>query len=148
MNPAHTSLVSEAAQRSRMIAASFALAGTLIALYLLLHDLGLSSIACPIAGCDTVQASVYSRWFNVPVAAFGLVAFVVLLALSLVGLFTNRAVGLPVRASLLSVSGLSLLAYLPLTYLELFVIHAVCFWCVTSSLTMLGVFLGTVASRD
>ena len=135
-------------QNSRMISASFALAGTLIALYLLLHDLGLSSIICPIAGCDKVQASEYSKWFGIPVAAFGLAGFVTLLGLSVTGLFTARVTGIPIRSAILSLSSLGLLAYIPLTYLELFVIHAICFWCVTSSLMMLGVFLSALLIRD
>jgi uncharacterized membrane protein len=135
-------------QNSRMISAAFALIGTLIALYLLLHDLGLSSIICPIAGCDKVQASEYSKWFGIPVAAFGLVGFIKLLSLSVIGLFKTRVLNLPIRTILVTISGLGLLAYLPLTYLELFVIHAVCFWCVTSSLMMLGVLLSSVLIRD
>jgi uncharacterized membrane protein len=130
-----------------MISASFALVGTLIALYLLLHDLGLSSIICPIAGCDKVQASVYSKWFGIPVAAFGLAGFATLLGLSVTGLFTARVLGLPIRTVLATVSSLGLIAYIPLTFLELFVIHAVCFWCVTSSLMMLGVFLSVVVQN-
>jgi uncharacterized membrane protein len=130
-----------------MISASFALVGTLIALYLLLHDLGLSSIICPIAGCEKVQASVYSKWFGIPVAAFGLAGFATLLGLSVTGLFTARVLGLPIRTALATVSSLGLIAYIPLTFLELFVIHAVCFWCVTSSLMMLGVFLSVVVQN-
>jgi uncharacterized membrane protein len=131
-----------------MISATFALVGTLIALYLLLHDLGLSSIICPIAGCDKVQASEYANWFGIPVAAFGLAAFLTLLGLSVSGLFMARVLRLPIRTVLVTLSSFGLLAYLPLTYLELFVIHAVCFWCVTSSLMMLGVLLSSVLIRD
>jgi uncharacterized membrane protein len=131
-----------------MISASFALVGTLIALYLLLHDLGLSSIICPIAGCDKVQASEYAKWFGIPVAAFGLAGFLTLLGLSVIGLFAARVLGLSIRTLIVTISSLGLLAYIPLTYLELFVIHAVCFWCVTSSLMMLGVFLSAMLIRD
>ena len=131
-------------QNSRMVSATFALIGTLIALYLLLHDLGLSSIICPIAGCDKVQASEYSKWFGIPVAAFGLAAFLALLGLGVIGLFKPRLFNLSIRTLLVSVSSLGLLAYIPLTYLEVFVIHAVCFWCVTSSLMMLGVLTSAI----
>jgi uncharacterized membrane protein len=135
-------------QNSRMISASFALVGTLIALYLLLHDLGLSSMICPIAGCDKVQASEYSKWFGIPVAAFGLAGFITLLGLSVIGLFRPRVLNLPIRVLIVTISSLGLLAFIPLTYLELFVIQAICFWCVTSSLMMLGVLLSSVLIRD
>jgi uncharacterized membrane protein len=131
-----------------MISATFALVGTLIALYLLLHDLGLSSIICPIAGCDKVQASQYSKWFGIPVAAFGLIGFIKLLGLSVIGLFKTQVLGMPIRSLLVTISSLGLLAYIPLTYLELFVIHAICFWCVTSSLMMLVVLLSSVLIRN
>jgi uncharacterized membrane protein len=124
-----------------MLAAVFALLGTLIALYLLLHSLGVSSLTCPIAGCDKVQASEYSRFLGVPVAAYGLIGFSALLVIAIAGLWRSSLFGVPIRTALRVGSGLGLLAYLPLTYLELFVIHAVCFWCVTSSVMMLGVFL-------
>ena len=139
-----TTQIADRTQNSRMISATFALIGTLIALYLLLHDLGLSSLICPIAGCDKVQASEYSKWFGIPVAAFGLAAFLALLALSVIGLFKPRVLNLPIRSLILTISGLGLLAYIPLTYLEVFVIHAVCFWCVTSSLMMLGVLTSAI----
>jgi uncharacterized membrane protein len=135
-------------QNSRMISASFALVGTLIALYLLLHDLGLSSMICPIAGCDKVQASEYSKWFGIPVAAFGLAGFITLLGLSVIGLFRPRVLNLPIRVLIVTISSLGLIVYIPLTYLELFVIQAICFWCVTSSLMMLGVLLSSVLIRD
>jgi uncharacterized membrane protein len=144
MNPQTTART----ENSRMISATFALAGSLIALYLLLHDLGLSSIICPIAGCDKVQASEYSKWFGIPVAAFGLIGFIKLLGLSVIGLFKSRVLKLPIRTLIVTISSLGLFAYIPLTYLELFVIHAVCFWCVTSSLMMLGVLLSSILIRD
>ena len=36
-----------------------------------------------------------------------------------------------------------MLAYLWFTYLELAVIRAICFWCVISSLMMLGVWISS-----
>jgi uncharacterized membrane protein len=131
-----------------MVSATFALLGTLIALYLLLYDLGVSSLVCPIAGCDKVQASEYSKWFGIPVAAFGLLAFITLLGLSVIGLFQARVLNLPIRSLIIAISSFGSIAYIPLTYLELFVIHAICFWCVTSSLMMLGVLLGSILIRD
>jgi uncharacterized membrane protein len=127
-----------------MLAASFALIGALIALYLLLHSLGVSSLTCPIAGCDKVQASEYSRFLGVPVAAYGLTGFTALLAIAVAGLWTSSMFGVPIITALRLGAAFGLLAYAPLTYLELFVIHAVCFWCVTSSVMMLGVLISTL----
>ena len=124
----------------------FALLGALVALYLWLYHLGLSPLVCPIAGCEKVQKSEFSSLLGIPVAALGVVAFAGLFASSLAGVLVDRW---RIERAVLAISSLSLLAYLWLTYLELFVIRAICFWCVVSSLMMLGVWISSgLALRD
>ena len=88
----------------------------------------------PVRGCETVTTSEYSTIAGVPVAVLGL-----LLSVCLVGSaawWWRRAD----RRVLLLAYGLLLLATLAvayLTYLELFVIHAICAWCVTYAITVL-----------
>lgn len=132
---------------SRMIVSTLALIGALISLYLVLHHYGLTPLACPIAGCDKVQASSYSSLVGVPVAAYGFVAFLALLGLGLIGLSSDRVAGVRVQDAITAIAGLGVVAYLGLTYLELFVIHAVCFWCVCSSACMLGVLVAGLFGR-
>ena len=124
----------------RMVMTVFALLGALVALYLWLYSLGLSPLVCPIAGCEQVQKSEFSNVLGIPVAAIGLVAFLALFASSLAGVLRES---LRVDRVVFVVSSLSLLAYLWLTYLELFVIRAICFWCVVSSLMMLGIWVSS-----
>jgi uncharacterized membrane protein len=133
---------------SRMFVAVFALAGGLVALYLLLYSLGLSPLICPTTGCETVQSSLYSKLFNLPISLYGLAWFGLITALSLLGLWNDWAGPLRIQTLLIALTTLGLLAYVPLTALELFVIHAVCFWCVVSSLMMLGAFLAALAGRS
>jgi uncharacterized membrane protein len=121
-----------------------ALLGMLISFYLVLYNLGRTNLYCPVAGCDVVQASVYSKWFGIPVAAFGFVYYLGLFGLSMHGLFSNRILGLQVQRLLLLGSSFGLLVYGYFTMLEWLVIHAWCFWCVTSSLMMLGLFFSAV----
>ncbi|MFN3267473.1 MAG: vitamin K epoxide reductase family protein [Deinococcales bacterium] len=122
----------------RLMLSSFAsLFGTLIALYLLMHSLGYSELTCPISGCDKVQASQYSKILGIPVSAYGLVAFVGLLALMVYAIMQNR----PMPRLVLLGSSLGMLAYVYFTYLEAFVIRAWCFWCVCSSLCMLVIWI-------
>ena len=128
----------------RMAGGMFVLMGMLISFYLVLYDLGRTSLYCPIAGCDVVQASVYSKWFGIPVAAFGFVFYLGLFGLSMHGLFSNRVLGVQVQSLLLFASSFGLLIYAYFTMLEWLVIHAWCFWCVTSSLMMLGLFFSTL----
>jgi uncharacterized membrane protein len=116
----------------------FALLGALVALYLWLYHLGLSKLACPIQGCEVVQASAYSSILGVPVATIGFFAFLALLVVSVAGVLFEH---IAAERVVFVVSSLGLLAYLGFTYLELFVIKAICFWCVVSSLMMLGAWL-------
>jgi uncharacterized membrane protein len=85
-------------------------------------------------GCERVQSSSYASLAGVPVAVLGLAGYVAIaIALLAPG---ERA---RVAAAALAVSGFGFSAYL--TYLELFVIDAICQWCVASAglLTVLAV---------
>jgi uncharacterized membrane protein len=80
-----------------------------------------------------VQTSRYAEFLGVPVALIGVVGYAVMLAVSLVGVqpvFAQRRWPTVVLAVL---SGGAFLFALYLTYLELFVIHAICRWCVVSA---------------
>lgn len=95
-------------------------------------------------GCDLVAQSVYATMFGIPVAVFGLLTYIALLAL----LIARRRISENLEAYVtLAVFGLSLLGVLfsaYLTYLELFVILAVCIWCVASALIMTALFILSV----
>ncbi len=123
---------------ARMVSSVFALLGLLVALYLWLYHLGISPLVCPISGCEKVQASDYSSILGIPVAAIGFFAFAFLLMANLIGVLSER---IDLDRWVFGISSLGLLTYLWFTYLELFVIRAICFWCVVSSAMMLGVWL-------
>ncbi|MBI4539393.1 MAG: vitamin K epoxide reductase family protein [Gemmatimonadetes bacterium] len=118
--------------------------GVLVATYLLFGNLGLTgSVACGVGDCATVQASQYSRIAGIPVSAVGLIGYVLLFALALLGLqpaFAS-AVWLPLLLVMGSVVGVLFSAYL--TYLEAFVIRAWCQWCVVSAVIMTLIFCTT-----
>jgi uncharacterized membrane protein len=145
--PPPSSLVASPAQVYwRMGMTVFSLLGALVALYLWLSHLGLSKLACPVAGCEVVQASAYSSILGVPVATIGFFAFTALFAASLTSVLLEHV---QAERFVFVVSSLGLLAYLWFTYLELFVIKAICFWCVVSSFTMLGAWVcAWMASRQ
>jgi uncharacterized membrane protein len=84
--------------------------------------------ACgPVQGCDTVALSPYSEILGVPVAYLGFAFSVVLFGLIVAWLrLADRRV--LYAAYGLGLLGVVFVAYL--TYLELFVIHAICIWCV------------------
>jgi uncharacterized membrane protein len=81
------------------------------------------------ANCIKVQTSEWSKLAGIPVAVLGLIGYVVILA----SLFVPGELGLAVGA-LTSLVGFGFSAYL--TYRELFSIHAICEWCVSSAVIM------------
>ena len=78
-------------------------------------------------GCEIVQTSEYSKLAGVPVALIGLIGYVAILASLLVP--ENETSRLATVA--FTVVGFGFSAYL--TYRELFSIHHICEWCVSSA---------------
>jgi uncharacterized membrane protein len=132
----------------RMGTAVLSLAGLLISAYLWMFKHGyIGTLACGTGGCETVQLSPYSQFLGVDVAALGFLAYAALLALAMLGLqpaWLDRRE--PTRAALLlSAGGVVFAVYL--TWLELFVIHAICRWCVASAVIIVAVFVLSLLDR-
>jgi uncharacterized membrane protein len=124
----------------RMGAALLSLLGLFISAYLYLYKIGrIGTLACGTGGCETVQASQWSRIAGVEVALIGVVGYAALLLVSLAAL-QPALVGRRWPAALLAMlaaAGFAFTAYL--TYLELFVIHAVCRWCMGSAAIIMAI---------
>ena len=111
-----------------------ALAGIFVSLYLLLYKLGFyGSLMCGGASCQVVQSSEYAEIAGVPVAGWGLAWYVAVFAGGLARLQPGLAdagwlrLGLEVAAA----TGVIFTGWL--TWVELFVLHAICWWCVGSA---------------
>jgi uncharacterized membrane protein len=132
----------------RMSAALLSLAGLFISAYLYLYKIGkIGTLACGTGGCETVQLSPWSRVAGIEVSLVGVVGYAVLTALSLAalqpGLSSRRW---PARLlTLLAAIGVVFTLYL--TYLELFVIHAICRWCVGSGAIIVAILIATLLDR-
>lgn len=132
----------------RMGAALLSLVGLLISAYLYLYKIGLiGALACGSGECETVQASVWSRFAGVEVALIGVAGYLVLLLLSLAALQPGLARSRWPADLLVWLSGVGVLFSLYLTYLELFVIHAICRWCVGSALIITSLFALALLAR-
>jgi len=123
---------------------AFAVVGIIAAGYLTWVKLAGGVPVCgPIRGCETVQESSYSELFGVPIAVFGLGMSSVILVAA-IGWWRSgdrRLLYVPYALGLL---GLFTVAYL--TFLEIFVIHAICVWCVTfGASVVLGWIVSAVA---
>jgi uncharacterized membrane protein len=94
-------------------------------------------------GCEVVRESPYAWLLGVPIPIWGAVVYGAITGVAL-WLLARRRLGEWGRLSLfaLGLAGLLFSGYL--TYLELFVIHAICRWCVGSALVMLALFLSTL----
>lgn len=132
--------------RHRQAIALLALVGFFVALYLWLHQLGIGGeLKCGTGGCDMVQASRWARFLGIPVAAYGVVGYAAILAVALAAL---RPAALARRGPTLMLAALAtggLLFTLYLTYLELFVIHAICRWCVASAVIIAAIWVVAVS---
>ena len=123
--------------------AGLAATGLLVASYLTVGEAGGSDAVCVIgSGCDEVGASSYSHLLGVPVAVYGVAWSAVALVAALAWWRTADRRPLYV----LYVGGLvATMVEAYLVYLELFVIDAVCSWCVLYGVTVVLGWLGAVA---
>jgi uncharacterized membrane protein len=133
--------------RPRQTIAVLALIGWFVALYLGLHALGIGGeLKCGTGGCDTVQTSGWAVLLGVPVAFYGVAGYAAILAVAIVGLqpkwLARRGPILLLAA--LATGGVLFSAWL--TYLELFVIHAICVYCVAHAVTVVAGFVLAAAT--
>ncbi len=87
-------------------------------------------------GCETVQSSPYSRLLGIPVAALGLGGYAALL----VSAALRGVVGI-LSGLFLALLGALYSGYL--TWLEVFVIEALCQWCLASAALMVAALILT-----
>ncbi len=118
-----------------MLASLVALAGVFVALYLAMYKLGyIGTLVCAVGSCEVVQTSRWATLLGYPVAVWGVAYYVGVLALALVGLSPNWVDSRRLSELLVAVTTTGVLFSLWLTYLELFVINAICQWCVVSAI--------------
>jgi uncharacterized membrane protein len=130
----------------RMIVAALALAGIFVALYLLLYKLGaIGTLSCSIGSCETVNSSRWATFLGLPVAAWGLGFYVALFAVAMASTTARYGDLARMPGLLLGMTTLGLLFSAWLTYLELFVIGAICQWCVVSAIIVSLCFLVALA---
>src|SRR3989338_3165488 len=113
------------------------LAGILIAIYVLQSFVRQSPIVCVNSGCEIVRKSLYSYPLGIPVPAFGLVGYSLLAVFTFLRTISNN------RKLIYVILGISVFGVLFVswfTFMELFVIKAVCTWCAVSAINMYIIF--------
>ena len=115
--------------------------GIMDATYLYIYKLSSNDRMCLGSGdCATVNYSRYSEVYGIPVALLGLLAYLIILGISILEI---RTTFFKTNANLL-IFGISLVGVLfsaYLTYIELFVIFAVCPFCVISAILITLIFI-------
>jgi uncharacterized membrane protein len=94
------------------------------------HYAGINPVCTTGGSCEKVQTSVYSELAGVPVALLGLLAYGVILGSLLVPQReATRFTTMVVTLAAFAFSGY-------LTYRELYSVHAICEWCVSSAVIL------------
>lgn len=96
------------------------------------------------SGCETVKNSVYANLVGIPLPVLGLVSYVALLVLLAVqgqSAVSGRDWVPYVALAIFGVSLAGVLYSAYLTYIELFVIDAICRWCVASAIIIVAIFV-------
>jgi uncharacterized membrane protein len=119
----------------RSIATFVAAIGVGVATYIAIADSGGGSPVCVGGshGCETVANSSYSHLLGINISIFGVLGYVLLLATAMLRGDWARMGGF-----VIALIGFGYSVFL--TYLELFVIDAVCQWCVFSAILMTVLF--------
>jgi len=121
--------------------------GIVVAGYLVTKRFTGGSLACTRwAQCDVVNNSVYSQIYGVPICVIGLAGYLLLFALAFAAMWTEGRMQrqLLLLSFVLSLVGVAFSAYL--TYLEIYVIEALCAWCVASAVIITLLAIVTVVS--
>ena len=121
----------------KSISLLLALLGLFDSLYLLYEYTSPSRpMLCFTGGCDAVRASAFSHLWGVPMPVFGVAGYLVISLLIVGESLTLAPMAMEIRYALAGATGFGFLYSIFLEYLQGFVIHAFCTWCVTSGLVM------------
>lgn len=127
---------------SRMAIAVLALLGVFVSGYLSLYKLGvISTLVCQVGSCDRVQNSPWSFLLGLPVALWGVGAYLAILAVAVAGVQPRLAGRAWVGKALFGMAAVGVAFSAYLTYLEAAVIRAWCQWCVVSAVIITLIFL-------
>ena len=118
-----------------------AILGAVDSIYLFIYKLtGNPHMCLGNGGCHDVNFSPYSEINGIPVSVFGLCAYLVILCILILEARSKFAKeNGPLAIFGISLAGVAFTAYL--TYLEIYVIHAICPFCVASAVVITFIFI-------
>lgn len=109
-----------------------------VAIYLTFVEVSNVMAVCgPVGDCNTVQSSPFAKLFGfLPVGFLGIIGYIGILSAWAVGRFSRTGTARIAALALFGMALFGVLFSIYLTYLELFIIHAVCIWCLSSAVIM------------
>jgi protein-disulfide isomerase/uncharacterized membrane protein/rhodanese-related sulfurtransferase len=132
----------------RSITFALTLVGLFDSLYLLwVYASPSHPMVCLGSGCDEVRASRFAHIAGLPTPLYGVLMYAVLALLLFAEPLVQPATSAWFRKLVTAISGLGVAAAAALTYIEAFVIHAWCAWCVLSALLITLVFVLSLTLR-
>jgi uncharacterized membrane protein len=96
------------------------------------------------SGCETVKNSEYAKLAGIPLPVIGLSSYLSLLILTLLQghqVVTSHGWSAYVALAIFGIAVAGVLYSAYLTYIELYVIYAICRWCIASAIIMVAIFL-------
>lgn len=90
--------------------------------------------------CDIVNKSTYSEIFGIPVSILGVVTYVILL-LSAIAFFVSWKHAHKILVPVTFFTGAGVIFSLYLTFVEFFVLYAVCIFCLTQQIILFLIFI-------
>ncbi len=132
-------------KKTTLISLIAAIIGALDSIYLAWVKLSHNETLCApgLGDCFTVNTSVYSEVYGIPIALFGLAAYLIIITI----LLAETRCSFLEENGTLAIFGISLVgvfysAYL--SYLEAYVIHAWCPYCVLSAIMITAIFIASI----
>ncbi|MBW4658019.1 MAG: vitamin K epoxide reductase family protein [Drouetiella hepatica Uher 2000/2452] len=149
-------------RQSRYLIAAVAVLGALNTGYITATKLFGGETACPTSGCEQVLSGPYATVFGLPLALFGLLAYVGMAAFALVPLAVNPEKERSQRSNLENQTWLLLFAgatamlvfsaylmYIMFSqYVALYGAKGLCYYCLASAIFALTLFVLTLFGRD
>jgi uncharacterized membrane protein len=137
-----------AARPPSSLVAALALGGAAVAAYLaLVETAGVPAVCGPVGDCTTVQQSEFARFLGVlPVGVAGLAGYAAILGTWVLARRPGPGAVRPARLALVALAAGGTVVSAWLTFLEPFVIGAICAWCLTSAVLMTLVLVVAVRS--
>jgi uncharacterized membrane protein len=109
-----------------------------VAIYLTFIETTNAKAVCgPVGDCNAVQASRFAKLFGiVPVGLLGAAGYIAILVAWFLGKSGRGRLAQLAPVAIFGMALFGVLFSIYLTYIELFVIHAVCIWCLSSAVIM------------